>query len=158
MAEFFSHWDPRRNLVIKLILFLSGPETPFPLGVFTNAGLHHAIGQWWIWVPDGRMADAGSVTQAPNTCLCSPSSSLNTLLKSELACKLVLFIENWTCNLPCSVILLAHMCTQSCEWATINLLPKYFKCYGKNLFWKFWRRLLFILAIALKCWLNIKNI
>lgn len=67
MAEFYSRWDLRRNLVIKLILFLSGPETPFPLGVFTNAGLHHAIGQWWIWGPDGRMADAGSVTQAPNT-------------------------------------------------------------------------------------------
>lgn len=67
MAEFYSHWDLRRNLVIKLILFLSGPETPFPLGVFTNAGLHHAIGQWWIWGPDGRMADAGPVTQAPNT-------------------------------------------------------------------------------------------
>lgn len=67
MAEFYSRWDLRRNLVIKLILFLSGPETPFPLGVFTNAGLHHAIGQWWIWGPDGRMADAGPVTQAPNT-------------------------------------------------------------------------------------------
>lgn len=67
MAEFYSRWEPRRNLVIKLILFLSGPETPFPLGVFTNAGLHHATGQWWIWGPDGRMADAGPVTQAPNT-------------------------------------------------------------------------------------------
>lgn len=84
MAEFYSRWDPRRNLVIKLILFLSGPETPFPLGVFTNAGLHHAIGQWWIWGPDGRMADAGPVTQAPNTRWWPPlhpvRSSLNVML------------------------------------------------------------------------------
>lgn len=87
MAEFFSHWDPRRNLVIKLILFLSGPETPFPLGVFINAGLHHTIGQWWIWGPDGRMADAGPVTQAPNTCLCALCFSLNAMLKLKFECK-----------------------------------------------------------------------
>lgn len=35
-----------RNLVIKLILFLSGRETSFPLGVCSDAGLHDA--EWWI--------------------------------------------------------------------------------------------------------------
>ncbi len=35
-----------RNLVIKLILFLSGQETSFPLAVCTDAGLHAA--EWWI--------------------------------------------------------------------------------------------------------------
>lgn len=87
MAEFYSHWGLRRNLVIKLILFLSGPETPFPLGVFTNAGLHHAIGQWWIWGPDGRMADAGPVTQAPNTRWWPPAPcAFLTLCNSTAAC------------------------------------------------------------------------
>lgn len=95
----------RRNLVIKLILFLSGPETSFPLGVFTNTGC--GAGQWWIRLPDGRMADASPVTQAqtlsdpltPHALTTRPNISALHTPTTVLSC-IVSCVHDWNRRWP----------------------------------------------------------